>query len=54
MSSISAKENNQTPNNNIPVEDLVYSYDWSTTSLGPMSSWGPVLKSTVVCKEYYY
>ncbi|KAF0366923.1 PAS domain S-box protein [Gigaspora margarita] len=31
----------------IPVNELVYSFDWSKTPLGPMSSWAPSLKSTV-------
>src|SRR6185312_15080969 len=32
----------------IPVTELVYSFDWSTTPLGPMSDWPAWLKSTVV------
>jgi len=43
--------NPETPNpnaNEIPVADLVATHDWSSTSLGPMETWDPTLKSTVV------
>ena len=32
----------------IPAADLVESFDWSSTSLGPMDEWELTLKSTVV------
>lgn len=32
----------------IPAADLVESFDWSSTSLGPMDEWENTLKSTVV------
>ena len=32
----------------IPVAELIETFDWSSTPLGPMDSWEPTLKSTVV------
>ncbi|CAG8447500.1 9832_t:CDS:2 [Acaulospora colombiana] len=31
----------------IPVSDLVYSFDWSSTPLGPIDSWSPYLRTMV-------
>ncbi|CAG8484927.1 10821_t:CDS:10 [Funneliformis caledonium] len=36
--------------NELPVNNLIYSYDWSETPLGAMSTWEPTLKTIVdVC-----
>lgn len=32
----------------VPVADLVYSFDWSSTPLGPMEEWDPSFKMAVV------
>ncbi|CAG8447486.1 9831_t:CDS:10 [Acaulospora colombiana] len=38
----------------IPVSDLVYSFDWSSTPLGPMDSWSPYLKTIVMSIDSTY
>jgi hypothetical protein len=38
----------------IPAAELVESFDWSSTSLGPMEEWEPFLKSTVVKIFFLY
>jgi hypothetical protein len=35
-------------NDEILVDDLFNSYDWSSSPLGPMHTWEPILKSAVV------
>ncbi|CAJ0762254.1 15706_t:CDS:2, partial [Entrophospora sp. SA101] len=31
----------------VPVADLVYSFDWSSTPLGPMEEWDPSFRMAV-------
>ncbi|RIA99503.1 hypothetical protein C1645_869890 [Glomus cerebriforme] len=48
--SLLGKENTDPQNpyaDEVPVADLVYSFDWSTTPLGDRSTWSPSLKTTV-------
>ena len=34
--------------------NMVYNYDWFSTSLGPIDTWDPVLKHvTVICVHIY-
>jgi hypothetical protein len=53
MSSLSTTESETNPDSGDSTEDvtmidLVYSFDWGSTPLGPMSDWPSWLKSTVV------
>lgn len=50
MSFVGTANSTEIPNQNdeILVDDLFNSYDWSSSPLGPIDTWGPTLKSTVV------
>nr|CAG8454895.1 11465_t:CDS:10 [Entrophospora candida] len=46
----SKTSNSDSPNfyaDEVPVADLVYSFDWSSTPLGPMEEWDPSFKMAV-------
>jgi hypothetical protein len=50
--SLLGKENTDPQNpyaDEVPVADLVYSFDWSSTPIGAMSTWPASLKTIVVC-----
>ena len=50
MSFIGTATSTEIPNqyDEILVNDLFKSYDWSSSPLGPMNTWEPILKSAVV------
>jgi hypothetical protein len=45
-------ESSRNSDDEIPVPELVRSFDWASTPLGPMNSWPFWLKSVVVSIQF--